>query len=647
MKKSITLLILLSSFFIMAQNNSLLHIEELKKEFPDEDIVGVNLIENLIIDLYDDAPVVRKRVSKQNVFLSNENVFTEERIHFDKFRTIGKIAAFTDNTSNTIKNKTGNESIWEVTEYEDKDIMDNSVFYSDSKQKTFTYPAVSENSITNLDYEVAILDPHFITPFYLQNRYPLKEAVFSVTVNKNISIAYKTFNIDSVNVTFTEEEVGNNNVYKWVFKDLKETNFDYDFSPTYYVPQIAVYIKSYTAKGENHTVLNDVKDLYTWYQTLIKDINKNNQEELKTIALNLVEGIETEEEKIKAVYYYIQDKINYIAFEDGLNGFIPRDAISIHQKKYGDCKDMANILNEMLQYVGVKSYLTWIGTRSKPYSYSELPTTYTDNHMITAVKLNDDFLFLDATSKYLQFGYPSSFIQGKEALIGLSEKDFEIVKVKEVVEDKNVKQIVSELTFNEDMSIKGKHQVKLTGYRKLDFNHTLSNKEEKDKIFIYKAFNLGNKKTSYADEEYTNLSLSKDTLNVSFTTNKISSVTKLDDEVFIKLNIDSDLKRDLIKGKRKNYAKKIEYKYVTNHTVKLEVPKGYEVSSLPENISFEDDEFGFQSAYKQTKNNTVVLEKKIYVKTLKVNPEKIDTWNVFMKKLSKNNKKSIVIKQKL
>ena len=50
MKKSITLLILLSSFFIMAQNNSLLHIEELKKEFPDEDIVGVNLIENLIIE---------------------------------------------------------------------------------------------------------------------------------------------------------------------------------------------------------------------------------------------------------------------------------------------------------------------------------------------------------------------------------------------------------------------------------------------------------------------------------------------------------------------------------------------------------------------------------------------------------------------
>ena len=97
--------------------------------------------------------MISKTVFKQNVFLTNEDAFTEERIHFDKFRKINKVSAFTDNSFNAIKNKTEKESIWKVKEYEDKDIMGNSVFYSDSKQKTFTYPAVSKNSITNLAYE--------------------------------------------------------------------------------------------------------------------------------------------------------------------------------------------------------------------------------------------------------------------------------------------------------------------------------------------------------------------------------------------------------------------------------------------------------------------------------------------------------------
>ena len=51
-------------------------------------------------------------------------------------------------------------------------------------------------------------------------------------------------------------------------------------------------------------------------------------------------------------------------------------------KKVWRLKDNSSILYEMLKAAGIKGELTWIGTRSIPYKYNELPTPSVDNHMI-------------------------------------------------------------------------------------------------------------------------------------------------------------------------------------------------------------------------------------------------------------------------
>lgn len=54
-----------------------------------------------------------------------------------------------------------------------------------------------------------VLDPHFISPFYLSNKYPIKEAKFSVVFDKNIDLAYKVYNLDSVSVNFKKDTIEN------------------------------------------------------------------------------------------------------------------------------------------------------------------------------------------------------------------------------------------------------------------------------------------------------------------------------------------------------------------------------------------------------------------------------------------------------
>lgn len=83
----------------------------------------------------------------------------------------------------------------------------------------------------------------------------------------------------------------------------------------------------------------------------------------------------------------------------------------------------------MLSLAGLKGNLTWIGTRSIPYSYNEVPTPIVDNHMILSYKYNDKTYFLDATGRFIPIDLPTSFIQGKEALISNGENSYVIETV--------------------------------------------------------------------------------------------------------------------------------------------------------------------------------------------------------------------------
>ena len=169
--------------------------------------------------------------------------------------------------------------------------------------------------------------------------------------------------------------------------------------------------------------------MYNWYYSLVENVNvEPANAELVQLVNEITADKKTELEKVKAIYYWAQQNIKYIAFEYALGGFIPRESNEVFRKKYGDCKDNSSILYRMLEIAGIKGNLTWIGTRSIPYTYKEVPTPIVDNHMILSYENNGKTYYLDATGRYIKFGIPTSFIQGKEALVSYG-KDFKIKKV--------------------------------------------------------------------------------------------------------------------------------------------------------------------------------------------------------------------------
>ena len=630
----ITYLLLLSFSCLFAQTNSWQEV------YPEDDLVTVSLNKRIEIKQKRGKLSIKEIVSQKNYFLTNNRLsLANESINYNSFNTIESISAKTENPL------MGKKKYTLVKDYRDNDVLVNGIFFNDQKKKTFTFPNVKEGVYTHLTYTKNINDPHFIPAFIISKNTPIHEAELSVSFPNTVKVAYKTFNTDSLNIDFSESVEGNNIIYKWTLKSLPKINRHYDFSPLYYIPQIIIYIKSFTSNNDEVEILSKPKNLYNWYQSLISNINTGNQEELKKITLNLIEGASSMEEKVKRIYYFVQDQINYVAFEDGLNGFIPRDADDVFDKKYGDCKDMANLLNEMLNYADVPSYLTWIGTRKKPYSYFDVPTPFADNHMITAIKLQNEYLFLDATAKYLPFGYPSPFIQGKEALVGLNNSEFEIIIVPEVDAKRNKININSIFTIDGKILI-GEHASSLKGYEKLNMLHKIERKSDEDLDFLFNAMKFGTKKTSYLNLEIDNMDLQNESLDINFKTHTTGQIKFIDNSVYIKPHLDFNLKSELVKNESKNFDKKIDYKSTRSYRSTLKVPEGFSIEALPKESKFEDKDFNFLLSYKLSGNKKEIhITKTISLNTLKVDVKSINKWNRFIKNLNKANKQSIILRK--
>ena len=616
------------------------HFIGYSQDYSSEDYIYLKRHENIKIELSKQDFKITKNISEQAEYLNSKKLyFANESMGFDSFTTIENIDAYTylPESNRNVK----------VDYIETKRDFDNGIFYSDQESKTFTFPAVTTGAITNLSYNEIITDPHFLGIFRFATFVPTKSAKLSIEFPNNVSIGYIDFHTEENAVDFKQETTKDITTFTWTANNTKGFQPEDDGeSVLYYVPHIIVYIKGYEFKGKRFNVLNDVSDLYKWYTSLVNKIDNKELEDVYKIAEDITKSIPTQKQKAEVIFNWVQDNINYVAFEDGLGGFIPRGAASVCAKRYGDCKDMANLLFEMLNHVGIEAYRTWIGTRDRPYTYSQVPTPMVDNHMITTAIIENEKIFLDATDSYVPFGMPSAFIQTKEALLGIDSDTHKLITVPIQKPEQSVTEVTSVIDIEDDM-VKVAEKRLLTGYEKVDFiTDYLYKKDTKtEEEFLNTTLVLGNNKTNYDNIVRENFDNKKEALQLSYDLSIDSYVKKVGAKLFINLDIDRVLSKSKIDIDDKKYDKKIDHTYSKNYTTILNIPEGYVASFIPETRSFENPNYGYNITYTQ-KNNTIIQNKSIYVNTLSIKKDDFESWNEFIKSLIKGYKKSIILEQK-
>jgi transglutaminase-like putative cysteine protease len=310
-----------------------------------------------------------------------------------------------------------------------------------------------------VESEKKYFDSKYLTSIFFHSYFAEKEKIIRIKVPDWLQLEIREFNFSGYKVEKQKTQEKNTTVYTYRLLNLPAIkNEEGAIGRAFQWPHLVLVVNAFNFEGKTEQGFKDVSDLYRWYNYLYKKTD-NRSEDLKANVNEIVKGKTTDIDKVKAIFYWVQDNIRYIAFEDGLAGFIPTPAYKVFKTKYGDCKAMANLLTEMLKQAGFESYMTWIGTRHIPYDYS-LPSLCVDNHCISTVILGGKEYFLDATEKYVPFGDYAWRIQGKEVLIGKGDK-FEVLKVP--VSEKEKNKIYTKTSFElKDNVLKG-HVIGLLG----------------------------------------------------------------------------------------------------------------------------------------------------------------------------------------
>lgn len=238
-----------------------------------------------------------------------------------------------------------------------------------------------------------------------------------------------------------------------------------DRGPSYNYPHLLIQYNYATEGTEKVPMTGTLEGLYGWYHSLVMEL-KNDTTELKKFTQKLIADKSTDDEKIKAIYYWVQDNIRYIAFEDGLAGFKPEECADVFNNRYGDCKGMANLMVNMLKVAGYDARRVWIGTRHLNYDYST-PSLAVDNHMIAAIKKNTGFVFLDGTESYCPYGEYAHRIQGRQVLIEDGEK-YILSRVPESGPESNITDTKISAWFD-GKDIKAKVNQTMKGESRLNF----------------------------------------------------------------------------------------------------------------------------------------------------------------------------------
>ncbi|QXP59199.1 transglutaminase-like domain-containing protein [Olleya sp. HaHaR_3_96] len=635
-KITVCLILTLFSFqFLLAQKKAdpttseKLYAEQLKTQFPDD---------NIALDASDD--VLSFSYDKNTDKVTVNHVLKETLINLDSRSDIQLYCVYDDQTEiNTfnITYKTNKDAYFRII---DEAYTSQDLFHVDTRVKytNIDFPLLGYKYHNTIDK--TYLDVKYLTKLYFNDNYPIVKKTIKIEVPDWLDIELKEMNFDGYDIIKTTKSNSKrkSKTHTYSIENIKAMSKEENApGPTYIYPHILILAKSYTIKNDKKVLFANTQDLYNWYKSLANEL-KNDNSLLKDKVIELTKNAKTDEDKIKNIYYWVQDNIRYIAFEDGIAGFKPDEASSVYTKRFGDCKGMANLTKQMLVEAGFDARLTWIGTKRIAYDYS-IPSLSVDNHMICTLFKDGKTIFLDATEKYNPFGEYADRIQGKQVLIEDSDKYI----IKTVP---NSKASFNKEVFNYDLSLQGETIIgnvtkQYNGESRsglLYYFNTIKN--DKKDTFLEYFLNEGNNNITVSNINTNDLNDRESNIDISYNVKVNNAISSFDNTLYVDLDFDKEFLNYDFKERETDYIFSAK-KHIESNT-RLKIPSGYTVSELPKNISITNENYNLSVSFLK-ENDIIKYNKSFTITNAKIEKKDFPQWNDFISQLTNLYKEQIIL----
>ena len=626
------IILLMAGYCVTAQPNW-------KKTFPDAEAVYTNISCEVEIRKDKDKLIATSDFSEDLVYLTDNSVKMMSRgyIYHSSFNELKKWDAYTQLPDERKKLKISNAN----TSSSRQDY----VFYDDTKSTSFDFSGGSVGATRHLEYQIQNNDVHLLSPYYFERYFPVAQGEIRITVPSDIRLKYMLKGLNADNITMTHSNRKDRTIYTFHFSNL-EGQRSYPDAPdnAYYATHLIYFVEQVKENGEWKNFLAGTGDLYRHSYEFIRNVNKTISPELQSITDSLTRSVQSDREKAKRIYEWVQTNIKYVAFEEGMEGFVPREASLVCSRRFGDCKDMTSILTSMLRHAKVPAYFTWIGTREIPYDYTDVPLPIVDNHMICTIKSGEDFIFLDGTDNGCIFGAPPAGIQGKQAMIGISDTEYKIVRVPVMEKGTNT---YTDSTFLElsEKGLTGRIKVNMTGYYASGVHSMLNYRNEKEREDYFKQrFGRGSNKIKFSNWK---LSERDDHAVVTITADfeLPDYVKKLGDEYFLNLNLFKWYEHEEIDFPKRKVPIEFSFLKHSSYVTAIRIPSGYRPSYIPNAESYKNEVWGYLMKYSVGKDQ-VYLAQEFDTDQLMLYPNQFEAWNKVLEHLYPNYKQTISLSKK-
>lgn len=216
-----------------------------------------------------------------------------------------------------------------------------------------------------------------------------------------------------------------------------------------FAPMIWVSDANATWAGEAKEYLTQIKERLTVDAAV------------REAAREATKGLTTPAEKIAALTRFVQRGLTYKAIEFGHRARLPNPSAQTLRNKYGDCKDHALLLSQLLESAGIPARIALV--RSTGALQAALPSLDQFDHAITYVPGEKGGTFIDATSKSGDYRTaPPLSLAGQQALV-LDPKDAHLQAIPPMPADSSTVTARRQVSFSNESDLKVDEDVTFTG----------------------------------------------------------------------------------------------------------------------------------------------------------------------------------------
>jgi tetratricopeptide (TPR) repeat protein len=284
--------------------------------------------------------------------------------------------------------------------------------YTDYRQKHITVPGLRPGEVLEYDLATIIHTPlapgQFWTEYDFDKNNIVLDEELEVDIPKDRTIKLKTK--PGVDPKITEEN--GRRLYRWTSSHLEreddDKNKDKDKKkkkkkkPEDEVPAVQL------------TTFANWEDVGKWYAGLDRD-RRQPTPEIRAKADELTKGLNTDLEKVEALYDYVAKNFRYVSLSLGLGRYQPHAAADVLHNQYGDCKDKHTLLSSLLEAKGMHASSVLINSSRK--LDPEIPSPSQFDHVITLLAMGKEEVWMDTTTEVAPFRLLSFNIRKKQGLV--------------------------------------------------------------------------------------------------------------------------------------------------------------------------------------------------------------------------------------